>query len=151
MVYKHKDGKLYRETDLQGGDTAKFRAGMRYSGPELALFSTAGDLLRFYEMLANGGTYKGRRYLSERAMEAIATDHTPEHTGYGYGFALSNSAGVKNYHVSPGSFGHGGAFGTYGWVDPKKHLVILFLAQMLDNSSNDPRRDVFQIAEDAVQ
>ena len=28
---------------------------------------------------------------------------------------------------SIGTFGHGGAFGTYGWIDPAKELVGVFM------------------------
>jgi CubicO group peptidase (beta-lactamase class C family) len=30
---------------------------------------------------------------------------------------------------SEGSYGHGGAFGTQGWVDPQKDMVGVFLIQ----------------------
>jgi CubicO group peptidase (beta-lactamase class C family) len=34
--------------------------------------------------------------------------------------------------TSIGAYGHGCAFGTYGWVDPKKDLVGVFLVQQPD-------------------
>ena len=33
-------------------------------------------------------------------------------------------------YLSTGTFGHGGAFGTHGWVDRKKDMVGVFLVQM---------------------
>jgi CubicO group peptidase (beta-lactamase class C family) len=38
--------------------------------------------------------------------------------------------------MSIGSFGHGGAFGTHGWVDPAKDLVGVFLIQHAGNTGN---------------
>ena len=38
--------------------------------PAGGLFSTATDLSLFYRMIANGGIFAGRRYLSEEAVEA---------------------------------------------------------------------------------
>ena len=59
MVYMRKDGKrLVRAGEkAQGGDSAAYRSGAKYAGPELAMFSTATDLYGFYQMLANRGTF----------------------------------------------------------------------------------------------
>jgi CubicO group peptidase (beta-lactamase class C family) len=47
-----------------------------------------------------------------------------------------------------GSYGHGGAFGTHGWVDPKNDLVGVFLVQ---RSGADAERNAFMsIANSAV-
>jgi CubicO group peptidase (beta-lactamase class C family) len=53
--------------------------------------------------------------------------------------------------VSPGTYGHGGAFGTGGWVDPKSDLVMVFLSQMNDGTGNPPKNAFWQMAEAAVQ
>jgi CubicO group peptidase (beta-lactamase class C family) len=39
--------------------------------------------------------------------------------------------------ASPGSFGHGGAFGTYGWMDPKKDLLGVFLIQRTTGGTSE--------------
>jgi CubicO group peptidase (beta-lactamase class C family) len=31
--------------------------------------------------------------------------------------------------LSPGTFGHGGAFGTQAWIDPKRDLFVILLIQ----------------------
>ncbi|MCX6620033.1 MAG: serine hydrolase [Acidobacteria bacterium] len=107
--------------------------------------------MRFHQMLANGGTYEGRRYLAAESVQAMTADRTPEHRGYGYGLTLWNGPRTKDNPFSQGTFGHGGAFGTAGWVDPKKDLVIIFLAQMIDGSVNPVRLAVMQMAESAVE
>jgi CubicO group peptidase (beta-lactamase class C family) len=49
-----------------------------------------------------------------------------------------------------GSYGHGGAFGTQGWIDPTNHLVRILLIQR-SNGGTDSLRDTFQtMAEAAV-
>lgn len=53
--------------------------------------------------------------------------------------------------LSPGTYGHGGAFGTVGWVDPKGDLVMIFLPQMNDGTANPAQHVFAQIAESAVQ
>jgi CubicO group peptidase (beta-lactamase class C family) len=52
---------------------------------------------------------------------------------------------------SPGTFAHGGAFGTQGWVDPKNDLVRIMLVQVADVSGDAPRSVVMQIGEAAVE
>jgi CubicO group peptidase (beta-lactamase class C family) len=152
MVYLHEDGKLALARDkAQAGDPAKYRAGAKYPGPELGLYSTASDLLHFYQMLANKGVYAGRRYLSKQSVEAMTLDLTPEHAGYGLGFAVRNGPPSLFNLMSPGTFGHGGAFATAGWVDPKNDLVMIFLGQMIDGSADPARVALWQIAESAVQ
>jgi CubicO group peptidase (beta-lactamase class C family) len=53
--------------------------------------------------------------------------------------------------LSPGSFGHGGAFGTGASIDPKNELVIIFLAQMNDGTAQMPSHALSQIADSALR
>ena len=146
MVYEHKDGKLVLSRErAQAGDPAAYRADAKYPGPELGLYSTAPDLFRFYQMLANGGTYNGRRYLSAQSVALMTQDHTPDHSGYGLTLSVANHADVQLNLASPGSFGHGGAFGTDGFVDPKNQLVIVFLPQMNDGSAERAKHAVLRL------
>lgn len=119
-----------------GGDSRKLRAGATYSAPEFGLFSTAEDLSRFYQTMLNGGTYEGKRLLSRASVEAMSMTQTGELlTGHNTGatFGLTWEVIAKNPGAaqlwSLGSFGHGGAFGTHGWIDPKKQIVGVFLVQ----------------------
>ena len=145
-------GKLTLARDkAQGGDPAKYRAGAKYPGPELGLFSTASDLCNFYQMLADHGVFRGKRILSAQAVEAMTHDHTPGHTGYGLTLSVQEGTAALLNLLSPGSFGHGGAFGTDGIVDPKNGLVLIFLPQMVGGNSKSARDAFVQIAESAVQ
>ena len=49
---------------------------------------------------------------------------------------------------SPGSYGHGGAFGTQAWLDPKQDLLVILLIQRtgLTNSDASPMRQALQEA-----
>jgi len=146
------DGKLVLAREkAQGGDPAAYRSGAKYPGPELGLFSTAADLYRFYQMLGNKGVFGGKRILSPQAVEAMAQDYTPDH--HGYGLTISVAEGVRPLLilVNPGTFGHGGAFGTNGAVDPKTGLVTVFLPQMVGGPTK-VAQDIFtQLAEAAVR
>ncbi|MGA2232753.1 MAG: serine hydrolase [Tepidisphaeraceae bacterium] len=49
---------------------------------------------------------------------------------------------------TPGSFGHGGAFGTSSWVDPTKGVIYIIMLQRdkMGNPDNSPMRQAFQDA-----
>jgi len=48
--------------------------------------------------------------------------------------------------LSPGSFGHGGAYGTQAWIDPVRGLAIVLLIQRagLPNSDQSEMRAALQ-------
>ncbi|MCU0868425.1 MAG: beta-lactamase family protein [Burkholderiales bacterium] len=105
------------------------------------LVGTAGDYLRFAQMLVNGGTLDGVRILSRRTVAWMASNHLhagialdagylpgPGY-GFGLGFAVRKEAGIADWHGSPGDYYWGGYGGTAFWVDPKEDLVAVFMTQ----------------------
>ena len=159
LVYKHSAGKLVRSGDeILAGDAAKYRAGAKYPAPEFGLYSTAPDLFNFYEMLLEGGTYKDHRYLSRQSIDTMTRVFTPDvspsgwlgGTGYGLTFEIVNKPEGTLLLHSPGTFGHGGAFGTEGWIDPHNDLIRISMVQVSDGTGSHPRSVVMQIAESAV-
>ena len=50
--------------------------------------------------------------------------------------------------LSPGSFGHGGAYGTQAWIDPVKNRAYVMLVQRANfpNSDGSTVRQAFQEA-----
>jgi CubicO group peptidase (beta-lactamase class C family) len=153
MVYMpDREGKLVLAREkAQGGDPATYRAGAKYPGPELAMFSTAADLYRFYQMLGNRGVSGGKRILSPQAVEAMAHDYTPDHRGYGLTMSVTEGVRPLLNLVNPGTFGHGGAFGTNGAVDPKTGLVTVFLPQMVGGPTKLAQDAFMQLAGAAVR
>jgi CubicO group peptidase (beta-lactamase class C family) len=110
-------------------------APAKFPAPEGGLLSTAGDMVRFHQMLLNKGTLDGQRILSAAAVEAMTTSQTGSMkagfapgVGHGFGFeVVRETLGTFRYN-SIGSFVKGGAYRTYGWVDPAKDLVgIIFM------------------------
>jgi CubicO group peptidase (beta-lactamase class C family) len=152
MVYNLENGKLKKAgVDLLGGDPALHRKGARYSGPEYAMHSTARDLFVFYQMMLNGGVYNGQRILSRASVDVMTALHTGDidpsahDAGVGYGLAwtvVKDARGTLGLQ-SLGTFGHGGAFGTQGWVDPKKDLVGVFLIGR-DTGGGTEEKDAFK-------
>ena len=118
------------------------------------LYSTAPDYLRFCQMLLSGGTFEGRRYLSAAAMTFLTTPQTGDlptgffqsdtygNHGANYGWGITTSI-LRTPHegvaamLSPGTYGHGGAWGTQAWIDPVKGVAYILMVQR----SNFPNSD----------
>lgn len=148
-VYAQKAGNLVKADDaILAGDPLQFRKGATYSGPEHALYSTAWDLAQFYQMMLNRGTLNGKRLLSPASVATMTALHTGDlkaghnpGTGFGLTWEVTRSNEGTLTGQSIGTFGHGGAFGTYGWVDPAQNLVGVFLVQL--SGDIKPTRDAF--------
>jgi CubicO group peptidase (beta-lactamase class C family) len=114
--------------------------------PAGGLFSTAADMGRFYAMVANGGELDGKRILSEKGVKEMTT---PVSAGgkpitYGLGWQCCTEANAKMSPLGVGTFGHGGAFGTNGWVDLKRKIVTVFLVQNVLVPAGGKPKEVFQ-------
>jgi CubicO group peptidase (beta-lactamase class C family) len=104
------------------------------------LLSTARDYARFLEMIRNGGALDGVRILSPRTVELMTTNqvgtlHSSTGLGFGLGFETTDRYGANGLD-SVGAFGWGGAYGSVYRVDPKSHLVLVLMIQMLPNASD---------------
>jgi CubicO group peptidase (beta-lactamase class C family) len=158
MVYVNKDGKLVRApATILAGDPAKYRRGAVFPAPGWGLYSTAEDLLRLYRMMLNNGDYEGRRYLSPFSVHLMTEAHTTGihpvgwMRGADYGLAwevVTDPLGELDGH-SKGTYGHGGAFGTQGWIDPRNGLISILLIQRADGGTDSLRR-VFQNMAEAI-
>lgn len=127
------------------------------------LFSTAPDYARFCQMLLSGGTLDGRRYLSADALKFLSTPQTGNlptgffqndtygQRGANYGWGLGTCV-LRTPHegvaamLSPGSYGHGGAWGTQAWIDPVKGVAYVLMVQRANfpNSDASDVRRAFQ-------
>jgi len=105
------------------------------------LTGTTTDYARFLQMLLNGGTLDGKRYLGPKTVAYMTADHMgnvivpgPYYLpgpgyGFGLGFAVRKEQGVAPAMGSPGEYYWGGAGGTYFWVDPKEDMYVVFMMQ----------------------
>ena len=134
------------------------------------LYSTAHDYARFCQMLLNRGTLDGKRYLSERTFKVLTSVHTGDlptgffqadiygkrgaNYGWGLGICILRTPhdGVAAM-LSPGTFGHGGAWGTQAWIDPVRGVAYLLMVQRSNFPNSDAsevRRAFQQAAVDAL-
>lgn len=103
----------------------------REAEPSGGLFSTALDMARFYEMIRNGGELDGQRIVSAKGVAEMTKSHTIAGKPIQYGLGWFTNGGEKKtvQHFSQSSFGHGGAFGTLGWVDSERKMTVVFMIQ----------------------
>ncbi|HWR54534.1 MAG TPA: serine hydrolase domain-containing protein [Bryobacteraceae bacterium] len=159
LVYRLDENKKLRKAgrDTLGGDPWEYRKGARYPAPEFGLYSTAQDLWALYQMVLNGGTYNGKRFLSKPTVEMMTTLHTGDlaaghEPGRGYGLAwtvVKDPIGGLQLQ-SIGTYGHGGAFGTQGTVDPKKDLITVFMIQRSAGGDSSERNAFLTMAASAI-
>lgn len=104
------------------------------------LTSTARDYARFLEAIRRDGELDGVRILSPRAARLMKTNqsgtlHSTNGVGFGYGFDVVERYGAKGM-AGVGAFGWGGAYGTTYQVDPESRLVVVFMMQLMPNSTD---------------
>ena len=124
-----------RATDL-GLDTELACANPRPSGSG---HGPMRQLVRFYQMLLEGGRLEGKRMLSPQSVEAIVSrhragmyDHTFKHVlDFGLGFVLDSKqygADTVPYGYGPlasaRTFGHSGMQSSCAFADPENDLAV---------------------------
>ncbi len=138
---KKPDGSLIVSPDFYDAtmDPAVTPVGAR---PNLITSST--DFAIFMQMLANGGTYKGRKLLGAGTVEMLHTnqlgpvqlkDFENDYlAGYGYGYGFRTLLTQK--------YGHNGHLGCFGWTggsgiwveaDPVEKFSIAYMHNMMPN------------------
>ena len=112
------------------------------------LFSTAEDVARFYQMMLNEGALNGKRILKPETVAEMTRKQTGALNArpgmpWGLGFCVVEdpSKMAANSALSPGSFGHGGAFSTQSWADPARNLIWILMFQR-DGKGNPDNSDV---------
>jgi CubicO group peptidase (beta-lactamase class C family) len=126
--------------DAEMGDP---RVAQKWESGGGGMVSTIGDYARFAQMLLNGGTLDGKRYLSPKTVAYMGANHLGPNSGvvpgpyylpgpgfgFGLGFAVRTEAGVSPAEGSVGEMNWSGAGGTSFWVDPKENMFVVFMAQ----------------------
>jgi CubicO group peptidase (beta-lactamase class C family) len=106
------------------------------------MVGTVGDYARFAQMLLNGGTYDGRRYLKPETIALMASDHIGPETkvardqnyypggssGFGLGFAVRTSV-PPGTSWPLGEYRWDGVGGTFFFIDPEDDLFGIFMVQ----------------------
>ena len=122
------------------------------------LSSTAADYFRFLQMMLDGGELDGVRLLSPKTVNLMISNHIGDLEvslrgpgyGFGLGFAVLLDTGKSKEPLSPGSFGWGGAYCTYFFVDPVEELIGIFMTQMVPYRHINVRGQFVVLATQAI-
>jgi CubicO group peptidase (beta-lactamase class C family) len=138
----------------------------KYEAGGQGAVSTAGDYLRFCQMLLDGGQLDGKRLLSRTTVGLMTADHlgpalgaaptpselllgTPGYT-FGLGFAVRREAGIAGVSGSAGEYTWGGFAGTYFWIDPKEQLIGILMTQAPGPTRVEQRKLFRQLVYQAI-
>lgn len=122
--------------------------------PGGGLFSTADDLRKLYQMMLNHGIL-GTRLLTEQSVQELTRTQSGDiETGFttgmswGVHFQVVKAPQGVTATLHPGTFGHGGAYGTQSWADPVNQTIYILLIQRkgFPNGDDSPVRHAFQQA-----
>jgi CubicO group peptidase (beta-lactamase class C family) len=175
------DEKLHRfaacyEPDDAGGyvlqddpETSKYRTKPSLLSGGGGLVSTTQDYLKFLQMLLNGGTANGRRYLSRKTIELMSTNHltdgktladvavqgqwseaTFDGVGFGLGFSVLLDPAPSQSVGSPGQYAWGVAASTAFWIDPVEEVIVIFRTQLKPSSTYPIRRELQTLVNAAI-
>jgi len=143
--YKHENGALKAVEFWPDVDPARRDHFPAANG---GLYSTAPDYARFCRMLLNHGALDGRCYLKPETVALLSSVHSgslktgfTDGNGWGLGVCVVREPQGVTAALSPGSFGHGGAFGTQAWIDPVKRRAYILMVQR----SNFPNSDASDV------
>ena len=136
------------------------------------LLSTAGDYLRFAEMLRRGGAVgddpDAGRVLGPRTVAHMVRNHLPggvdletygrplyaetplRGVGFGLGFSMVLDPARYGIVASAGEYSWGGAASTAFYVDPVEDLTVTFYTQLLPSSALPLRGYLRQLVNQAL-
>ena len=138
VPYRYEEGKLVA-SEFQNFQTPLEECAKRFANAGGGLFCAPEDMVKFYQMIAGGGLYNGKRYLSEQAIDIMGSKQTPASRKEPYGLC---------WRVVDGYMGHGGAGGTYASVYRKRGITILYFICMQGKSKG---REALKAYETAVK
>jgi CubicO group peptidase (beta-lactamase class C family) len=91
------------------------------------LFSSAGDLAIFCQMMLNGGIYAHRRLLQRATISEFTAAQPLSGNTRALGWVVPTEPSASGRYFSSRSFGHAGFTGTSIWCDPEKNLFVVLL------------------------
>ena len=143
VMYDKRDGKSVAASST--GFKMDFDGKQRkHPIPAGGLYSTAADLSKLYAAMLNGGELNGKRVIGEKTLAEMTKTHTGDlKTGFadgmswGLGWQVVKEPKGATEALSAGSYGHGGAYGTQGWIDPARGVFYVLLIQRSGNTGGD--------------
>ena len=112
--------------------------------PWMGAFTTARSLARVYAALGGDGSLDGVKLVNQSALDPLHGRQSwaerdriiQKPLGWSQGFLKE---GTDIFSTNPASFGHAGAGGAVGWVDPEQQLAIGYVMNRMDWRIRSPR------------
>lgn len=141
----------YRKRQLHGEVDDANAFAMGGVAGHAGLFSTAGDLAAFAQMMLNGGIYAQQRILPRAIVAQFTRRVDVGDSARTLGWDVPTGDSSSGHYFSQQSYGHNGFTGTSIWIDPQKDLfVILFTNRVHRSAANDKIRQVRPAVHDAI-
>ncbi|MBR9851925.1 MAG: beta-lactamase family protein [Rhodobacteraceae bacterium] len=156
--YSVQAGKIGPEID--GAQDSSYLTSPEFHSGAGGLLSTAGDYLRFMQMLINRGELDGRRFLQEETVALMLQNHLPRDMasfgavefngekwgGIGFGLGGSIVFAPERSGLPPAAchFGWTGAAGTAFFINPAAGFGALLLTQYMPSQSYSIRREFYE-------
>ena len=133
------------------------------------LASTIPDYLKFAQMLLEGGSANGVRFLSPKTLEFMQLNHLPggktiaemgdktfsearmDGSGFGLGWAVTTDVVATQQPASLGTYSWGGMASTFFWIDPAEDLIAIQATQLVPSGAYPIRPQMQQLVYAAIE
>ena len=145
-------------TLLDDPETSRYRVPGKLRSGGGGLVSTAGDYMRFAQMLLGGGALGDVRLLGRKTVELMTRNHlrgdmadmgqprfsesSYEGVGFGLGCSVTLDPARAQLVGSAGEYAWGGAASTAWWNDPSEEMSVVLLTQLTPSSTYPIRREL---------
>jgi CubicO group peptidase (beta-lactamase class C family) len=126
------DDKTFRRRPIWGEVHDQNASVMGGVAGHAGLFSTAGDVAAFAQMILNGGIYAHHRVVSRAIIEQFIARQTIANSVRTLGWDVPADPAATGHYFSPHSFGHYGYTGTSLWIDQERGLFIILLTNRVN-------------------
>jgi CubicO group peptidase (beta-lactamase class C family) len=140
MIAPTENDKIYRRSRVVGTVHDERAAMMGGISGHAGLFSSANDLAKLGQMLAQRGYYGGYRYYKGETLDLFtAKQFEKSRRGIGWDKPIQSdwNTSPASTQCSPRTFGHTGFTGTCLWVDPEFNMVYIFLSNRVFPDRNN--------------
>jgi CubicO group peptidase (beta-lactamase class C family) len=169
-VHRRKQGRIAEplETDPLSGRPNRTLHVLEEPQLDSAMgaISTAGDYLRFCQMLLAGGTLENARILNRETLQLMSSDQLgaeiaqpvqpgellfgAQGYGYGLGLAVRKADSIAGVPGSAGELAWAGETGSFFWADPKRQIAVVLMTHASRAQGVELRRIVKQIVQQAM-
>jgi CubicO group peptidase (beta-lactamase class C family) len=130
-----------------------YRGAKKLFSGGAGLVSTAGDYLRFCEMMLGNGRLGDVRLLSRKTVELMTHDQLgsiSKDQDFGLGFGINGMKTPLSELGTPGEYNWGGFFYTGFSIDPREQMIVIFMAQLHPTGDLNLEGQVHTLAYQAI-